>query len=433
MIDINLIRSKPKEIEEALRKRNQAIDFSDVLKWDEERRRIITESDSLKTTRNQTSNQVPKLRKAGKSIVNLLNEMKKIAQQIKKLDNKSTILSQKIQSTLEQLPNIPDPDVPAGGKEKNKVVREWGTKPDKDFKLSSHIDLAKKLELIDFERGAKISGSGFWLYTGNGALLELALINYFISRNVSAGYEMILVPHIVNWECGYVSGQLPKFGDDIYQLASGTDTTSGSGRQMLIPTAETALSAIHQNEILDSESLPLKYCAFSPCYRREAGSYRTHDRGTIRGHQFNKVDLFQFVDPDKSDAALDELVQHAESLVKDLGLHYRVSKLAAGDCSAASSKTYDIEVWIPSMQSYEEVSSASNTRDYQSRRSRTRVRKSSKLNLAHTLNASGLATSRLLPAVIESWQQADGSVIIPSALKPFINTNTISNNKYKPQ
>ena len=240
-----------------------------------------------------------------------------------------------IQDFLEQLPNLPDADVAGGGKESNTVLRVWGEPVRYDFTPRDHLSLAADLGLIDFERGVKIAGNGFWVYRGAGALLELALINYCISRNVAAGYELLLLPHIVNWDCGYVSGQFPKFGQDVYRLTGdGTGeaaaATGDRDGHVLIPTAETALAALHKDEILDAATLPRKYCAFTPCYRREAGSYRTHDRGTIRGHQFHKVELFQFVAPEQSEAALDSMLEQAESLVRDLGLHYRVSQLAAG-------------------------------------------------------------------------------------------------------
>ena len=360
----------------------------------------------------------------------LIAEMREVGQRIRRLDGERTEVERQLQEFLEQLPNTPDGDVAGGGKESNTVLRAWGEQARFDFAPRDHITLATDLGLIDFERGVKIAGSGFWVYHGAGALLELALVNYCISRNVDAGYELMLLPHIVSWDCGYVSGQFPKFGHDVYRLADDGDGADeapldGRGGQVLIPTAETALAAVHRDEILDAATLPRKYCAFTPCYRREAGSYRTHDRGTIRGHQFHKVELFQFVAPEQSDDALHDMLEQAESLVRDLGLHYRVSQLAAGDCSAAAAKTYDVEVWIPSMRSYEEVSSASNTRDYQARRGRTRMRGPSGTSLVHTLNASGLATSRLLPAILETHQRADGSVALPEVLHPFTGVTTV--------
>jgi seryl-tRNA synthetase len=433
MIDINWIRADPERAAAALAKRGPRTEFHQVLEWDDQRRDLITETDTLRGRRNDVSSQIPRRKQRGEDVRPLFDEMRGVGQRIKALDEERSGLERRISSFLEQLPNAPDDDVVAGGKENNRVLHAWLERPDFDFAPRDHLTLADGLGLIDFARGAKVAGNGFWIYRGAGALLEMALINYCITRNVAAGYELMLPPHIVNAQCGYISGQFPKFGQDVYRLAAGQDHDAGEAGgdgaddegQILIPTSETALAAMHQDEILAADTLPRKYCAFSPCYRREAGSYRSHDRGTIRGHQFHKVELFQFVAPDQSDAALHGMVDHAESLVRDLGLHYRVSLLAAGDCSAAAAKTCDIEVWIPSMGSYEEVSSASNTRDYQSRRGRIRMRGASGSALVHTLNASGLATSRLLPALLESCQRADGGITIPEVLRPFCGLESI--------
>ena len=430
MIDLNRIRSDPAGVAAALAKRGVRADFAELLEWDERRRGLIVEGDALRARRNEVSGRIPRFKQRGEPVQALIDEMRDVGQRIKRLDGERTALERQLREFLEQLPNLPDADVAGGGKESNTVLRVRGEQARFDFAPRDHITLATDLGLIDFERGVKIAGNGFWVYHGAGAVLELALVNYCISRNVDAGYELMLLPHIVSWDCGYVSGQFPKFGQDVYRLAADGDGTGeaaadGRGGQVLIPTAETALAAVHRDEILDAATLPRRYCAFTPCYRREAGSYRTHDRGTIRGHQFHKVELFQFVAPEQSDAALHAMLEQAESLVRDLGLHYRVSQLAAGDCSAAAAKTYDVEVWIPSMRSYEEVSSASNTRDYQARRGRTRMRGPGGTSLVHTLNASGLATSRLLPALLETHQRADGSVAVPEVLRPFTGMTTI--------
>jgi seryl-tRNA synthetase len=427
MIDLNGIRADPAGVAGALAKRGAQVKFAELLEWDQRRRSLIVEGDALRARRNEVSGRIPQRKRRGEPVQELIEEMRGVGQRIKQLDADRIALDRRIQEFLEQLPNVPDADVAGGGKESNTVLHVWGERTPFDFVPRDHIAIATDLEMIDFERGVKIAGNGFWVYRGAGALLELALINYCIGRNVAAGYELMLLPHIVNWECGYVSGQFPKFGQDVYRLAGdGQPAADGRDGHVLIPTAETALAALHQDEILDAATLPRKYCAFTPCYRREAGSYRTHDRGTIRGHQFHKVELFQFVAPEQSDAALHRMLEHAESLVRDLGLHYRVSQLAAGDCSAAAAKTYDVEVWIPSMQSYEEVSSASNTRDYQARRGGTRLRGPSGTSLVHTLNASGLATSRLLPALLETYQRADGTVAVPEVLQPYTGLTTIA-------
>ncbi len=451
MIDLNRVRADPAAAAAALAKRGAEVDFAPLLEWDERRRGLVGEGDALRARRNEVSAQIPQFKRRGEPVRELIEEMRGVGARVKQLDGERAALERRIRELLEQLPNLPDADVAAGGKENNAVLRRWGEPPQHPFTPLDHLTLAGNLGLIDFARGVKVAGTGFWIYRGAGALLELALINYCIARNAAAGYEPMLVPHIVNWECGYVTGQFPKFGHDVYRLAAtgsgtGADTAAGAGPgadgsagdraaepaadgrggQVLIPTAETALAALHRDEILDAATLPRRYCAFSPCYRREAGSYRSHDRGTIRGHQFHKVELFQFTAPEQSDAALESMLRHAESLVRGLGLHYRVSQLAAGDCSAAAAKTYDVEVWIPSMGSYEEVSSASNTRDYQARRARTRLRGVSGTTLVHTLNASGLATSRLLPALLETHQRADGSVAVPEALQPFAGMTEIT-------
>ncbi len=279
--------------------------------------------------------------------------------------------------------------------------------------------------LVDYERGAKLAGTGFWLYRGEGAKLEWALLNYFINENLKNGYEFILPPHILSYQCGYTAGQFPKFAEDVFTLKQAKNE---SLIQFLLPTAETALTNLHRDEVLKEEELPRKYFSYTPCYRREAGSYRANERGMIRGHQFNKVEIFQFTRPEESETALDEMVKDAEKLVQGLGLHYRICKLAAKDMSDTMAKTYDIEVWIPSMNEYKEVSSASNARDYQARRGNIRFKRkvSRKNEYVHTLNASGLATSRLLPAIVEQFQQMDGSVRIPDCLRKWLGKEVIS-------
>ena len=278
------------------------------------------------------------------------------------------------------------------------------------------MELAASLGLVDYDRGAKIAGRGAWIYTNLGARLEWALLNYFISEHLKDGYTFILPPHLLNEDSGFGAGQFPKFKEDVFWL-EGLEP-----KRFLLPTAETALVNIYRNEILDEKELPKKFFAYTPCYRREAGSYRTEERGMIRGYQFDKVEMVQYTKPEDSDAAFEELVNKAENLVKGLGLHYQVSKLAAGDISHSMARTYDMEVYLPSMGIYKEVSSASNARDYQARRTMCRYRDSAtkKTQYVHTLNASGLATSRIFPAILEQFQQADGSVIVPEVLRPFM-------------
>jgi seryl-tRNA synthetase len=312
--------------------------------------------------------------------------------------------------------------VPAGGKEANRVLRTIGTAPDLPENALDHVTLAQRLGLVDFERGVRIAGTGFWAYRGAGARLEWALLNYFLDAHFDAGYEFVLPPHMATVESVYTAGQYPKFAEDLYPI--GTD-----GREQelfLLPTAETALANLHRGEILAAEDLPLKYVAYTPCYRQEAGGYRTAERGTLRGHQFDKVELFSYTTPERSDAQHEALIAQAEALVSGLGLHYQVTQLAAGDTSAAMARTVDIEVYLPSLGRYVEVSSVSNARDYQARRGAIRYRDGhGKPQLVHTLNGSGLATSRLLPAICEQFQQTDGTVAVPEVLRGWTGTDTL--------
>jgi seryl-tRNA synthetase len=420
MLDINLIREKPQEIQQALSKRMAAVDFTELLRWDVERRKIIAESDDLKAGRNKVSSEIPRLKKQGKDTSGLIAEMKKVAGRIKNLDTLRSELDRRIQGFLEVLPNIPEDDVPSGGKENNKVIRVSGGKREFGFVPKDHMDLVGRLGLIDYERGVKLGGNGFWLYRGRGAVLEWALLNYFIEEHRADGYEFILPPHILTYECGFTAGQFPKFEEDVFLLGQEADR-QGAGSSFLLPTAETALSSMHRDEVLREEELPKKYFAYTPCYRREAGSYRTNERGMIRGHQFNKVEIFQYTLPEVSDKTLVEMLEKAERLVKNLGLHYRVSLLAAMDASASMARTYDIEVWMPSIKEYKEVCSASNATDYQARRGNMRFKRKETGNneFLHTLNASGLATSRILPALCEQLQNEDGSVPVPDVLKKW--------------
>ena len=414
MLDIRLIREKLEEVRQALLKRMAEIDFHDLLSWDRDRRSLISEIDSLREKRNSTSSRIGAMKQAKEDTTRLQAEMKELSRKIKELEVSLEDIEGRIRTFLEGLPNIPDPDIPAGGKERNQVLAVWGTEPEFGFKPRDHVELATRLGLIDYERGAKLGGHGYWLYRGDGARLEWALLNYFVETHLSDGYEFILPPHILTDQCGYTAGQFPKFVDDVFHL-KGEDS-------FLLPTAETAIINLHRDEILTEDQLPKRYFAYTPCYRREAGSYRTEERGSVRGHQFNKVEMFAFTTPEESDSAFEELVSKAEKLVQGLGLYHRVSKLAAGDTSAAMARTYDIEIWIPSMQEFKEVSSASNARDYQARRGNIRFRRgrTGRPEYVHTLNASGLATSRLLPAILEQNQRADGTVAVPEVLQKWV-------------
>ncbi len=425
MLDIKLLREKPEEIRQAFQKRLIDLDLTKVFELDAQRRTLIQETETLKARRNTVSSRIPLLKKQGKPIVSLTSRMQEVSAKIKELDAALAEVEQQIKEFVERLPNIPDADVLAGGKENNQVVHIWGQKPQFDFTPKDHVDLVTSLNLIDYERGVKLGGRGFWLYKGTGSLFEWGLLNYFIAEHLKDGYEFILPPHILTYQCGYTAGQFPKFEDDVFQLA--TESEGEKFKQFLLPTAETALINFYRDEILQEDDFPKKYFAYTPCYRKEAGSYRTQERGMIRGHQFNKVEMFQFTLPEHSDQALEELTAKAERLVQGLGLHYRLSKLAAADCSDAMAKTFDIEVWIPSMNEYKEVSSASNARDYQARRGNIRFKRKDgkKTEFIHTLNASGLATSRLLPAIVEQYQQADGSVVVPEVLRKWVGKEVL--------
>lgn len=424
MLDIQRIRNNPEEVRLALQKRLYEVDFTELLSWDQRRRSLIIESEELKAKKNKVSSEIPMLKKQGKDVTELMSEMKQISDRVKILEDELKEVEDNINAFLSVLPNIPADDVVAGGKENNKVVRTFGKKPEFGFTPKHHVDLVTSLGLIDYERGVKIGGSGFWVYTGDGALLEWALLNYFITEHIKDGYQFMLPPHLLTYQCGYTAGQFPKFSEDVFKIETGE---VNDRMQFILPTAETALINYHRDEILNEEDLPKKYFAYTPCYRKEAGSYRAEERGMIRGHQFNKVEMFQYTLPELSEGALEELVGKAERLVQGLGLHHQVSKLAAQDCSAGMGKTYDIEIWIPSMNDYKEVSSCSNAYDYQARRGNIRFRRkdSKKTELAHTLNASGLATSRVLPAIVEQYQQEDGSVVVPEVLRKWVGKDRL--------
>ena len=420
MLDINKIRQSPDEVAAALKKRGYDVDFSEFLALDAKRREIITDVEKLKAERNAVSRDIPNIKKAGGDASELLNKMKTVSDAIKSLDDMQRDVEAKIHEFVSALPNLPDPDIASGGKENNEVVSVFGEKPAFDFKPRDHVDLATSLRLIDYERGAKLSGNGFWIYTGAGAKLEWALLNYFISEHIKDGYEFMLPPHILNYDCGFTAGQFPKFKEDVYRLDE-------EGFFFMLPTSETALVNLYRDEILTEAELPKRLFSFTPCYRREAGSYRSDERGMIRGHQFNKVEMFAFTKPEDSDALHQELIRKACALVEGLGLHYRLSKLAAGDVSASMASTYDIEVYLPSMGIYKEVSSVSNARDYQARRGMMRFKREGekKTEYIHTLNGSGLATSRVLPAILEQFQNADGSVRVPKPLQGFVGVDVI--------
>ena len=391
------------------------IDFTEFLEKYERSKILRSENDRLRNHRKTLSKEIGRAMNSGISVEEIQNEVKAVNEQIK--DNEAIILELEnfVHTLLLELPNPPADGVVPGGKENNEVVKIHGVKPEFNFAAKNHVELAESLDLIDYKRGVKLSGSGYWTYTRVGAMLEWALLNYFVEAHLTDGYEMLLLPHILNQKCGLVAGQFPKFFDEVYYL----DNTR---EKFILPTAETALVNLHRDEILTEDDLPRRYFAFTPCYRKEAGSSRADERGMIRGHQFNKVELVQYAHPNHSMDSLNEMLAKAEALVAGLGLHYRVSKLAAEDCSWAMATTFDVEVWIPSMGIYKEVSSVSNAFEYQARRGNVRFKDTTtgKNRFVHTLNASGLATSRIFPAILEQFQQEDGSVKVPDVLKKWL-------------
>lgn len=416
MLDLNMIREKTPEVVARLKKKGWDVDFTELLEKADKRRTLLQKVEANRAEQNKLSSSVPQVKKAGGDVQVLFAQVKALAASNEADEKAAKLLDEEISEYLATLPNLPDDDLLDGGKENNQVILTYHQKPAFDFKIKDHVELCESLGLVDYKRGAKISGSGTWIYTGIGAQLEWALLNFFISEHLKDGYQMMLPPHLLNEESGYTAGQFPKFKQDVFWL-DGVEP-----KRFMLPTAETALVNIHRSEILSEDELPKKYFAYTPCYRCEAGSYRTEERGMIRGYQFNKVEIVQYTKEDQSDAAFDEMVKKATSLVDKLGLHFQVSKLAAGDCSHSMARTYDVEVWIPSMEIYKEVSSASNARDYQARRGMMRYRDKTtgKTKFMHTLNASGLATSRLIPAIVEQYQTKEGNVIVPEVLRPFL-------------
>ena len=420
MIDVRYIKEKPDEVIARLAKKGKdaSAEIAQILELDAKRRTLIAETESLKAKQNSVNKLIPQYKKEGKDVSAIFAEMKELGARTKEIDAELKEVDVQLQGVLLGLPNLPDEDLLPGGKENNQPLRYFGEPKKFDFEPQNHVDLCTSLGLIDYDRGTKLSGSGFWIYRGMGARLEWALLNYFIDTHISDGYELILPPHMLEYECGVTAGQFPKFADEVYKIENPTDNRV----RYMLPTAEAALASLYRNEILSEADLPKKLVSYTPCFRREAGSYRSDERGMVRGHQFNKVEMFQYTLPEKSDEAFEELVIKAENLVKGLGFHFRTVKLAAEDCSASMARTYDIEINIPSMNGYKEVSSVSNARDYQARRGMMRFKREAtgKVEYLHTLNGSGLATSRVLPALVEQNQLADGSVVVPEVLRKYL-------------
>jgi seryl-tRNA synthetase len=424
MIDIKRIVEDKQNVEKSLLKRvsSSDLDLDKIVKKYKEYKDRLQDFESKRSQQKDFNDKMASTEKGSDQFKKLIDDAKKLSAEVKGLDEDVRGLREEWTSLVEVLPNIPDDDVPAGEKEANVVVKEYGEKPKFDFEPKDHVEIAKSLNLVDFDRAVKIAGTQFVMYRGMGARLEWALINFFVDQHLKDGYEFILPPHLVVEESAYTAGQLPKFKDDVFWTQDGN---------CLIPTAETALCNFHRDEILEEKELPRKIFGYTPCYRREAGSYRTDERGLLRMHQFNKVEMFQYTKPEDSPKALEELVGKAVDLVEKLGLHFRVSLLAAGDCSAAAAKTYDIEAYVPTLDQYHEVSSASNVTDYQARRGNIRYKDetSGKTAYIHMLNASGLATSRLMAALLETYQQKDGSLKIPDVLQDYVGKSVIKAEK----
>ncbi len=434
MLDIKRIKEDPAAVKAGLKAKEVDCDavVDQILEMDGKIRSLKTSTETKTAEKNKLSKENGKLFGQKKGAERKGEDTSAIDAQIAANSAESVRLDEAIAADAQELkelqvsfrtlmlslPNLPDGDLLPGGKENNEPLRYIGEKPSFDFEPKHHVDLCTNLGLIDYERGVKLAGAGNWMYTGMGARLEWALLNYFVDCHIADGYDFILPPHMLEYQCGETAGQFPKFADEVYKIANPTDDRT----HYMLPTAEAALCSIYRDEILSESDLPKKLFAYTPCFRREAGSHRADERGMVRGHQFNKVEMFQFCKPEESDAAFEELVTKAENLVKGLGFHFRTVKLAAGDCSASMARTYDIEILIPSMDGYKEVSSVSNARDYQARRGNIRFRReeTGKPEFVHTLNGSGLATSRIFPALVEQNQRADGSIVVPEVLRKYL-------------
>ncbi|NCC58977.1 MAG: serine--tRNA ligase, partial [Synergistales bacterium] len=373
MLDIKLIKENPDKVKEGLRAKEVPCDteVDRILDLDKARRDMIFLNEQLKAEQNKVSKAIPQMKKTGEDTAPVFRKMTELKNTIAANDEKLREIEAAYRTLMLSLPNLPDEDLKPGGKENNEPLRYYGEPHKFDFSPLHHVDLCTNLGLIDYPRGTKLAGSGFWVYRGMGSRLEWALLNYFIDTHLADGYELVLLPHMLEYQCGEAAGQFPKFADEVYKIENPTDDRM----HFMLPTAETALVSLHRDEILAEADLPRKYISYTPCFRREAGSHRADERGMVRGHQFNKVEMVQYTRPEDSDAAFAELVGKAETLVKGLGFHFRTVKLAAGDCSASMARTYDIEIQIPSMNGYKEVSSVSNARDYQARRGNIKFRR----------------------------------------------------------
>jgi seryl-tRNA synthetase len=419
MLDIKRIRTNAEEVKEGLKNRGKTLEIEmvdKIIELDEKRRQILVEVETLKNRRNTDSQEIPKLKKAGQSVDHIMAEMKELSDRIKEHDEELSKVDADIEENLLRIPNIPNKTVPVGLSDTdNQEVRKWGEPRKFDFEIKAHWDIGTDLGVLDFERAGKVTGARFTFYKGLGARLERACINFMLDLHTGKhGYTEILPPYMANRKSMQGTGQLPKFEEDMFKV-DGTE-------YFLIPTAEVPVTNLYRDEVLDASELTIKHTAYSACFRAEAGSAGRDTRGLIRQHQFNKVELVKFAHPDKSYEDLESLTNEAEAVLKTLGLPYRVAKLCTGDLGFSSAQTYDLEVWMPSYGRYVEISSCSNFEDFQARRANIRFRENpkDKPKFVHTLNGSGVAIGRTVAAVLENYQQADGSVIIPEALVPYM-------------
>jgi len=417
MLDPKFIRDNAELIKQKLAARGVKLDLEQFLTLEKQRREMLQEIEKFRAERNQASDSIARMKKEKKDVPpGVFSALKETSQRIKVLEDDLKSIEPRISDCLLMIPNIPHASVPAGhGSDDNPEARRWGAPPEFSFQPKPHWELGTQLQILDFDRGAKITGARFTLYRGAGALLERSLINFMLDLHTTRhGYTEMLPPFMVNRQSMTGTGQLPKFEEDLFKI-EGMD-------YFLIPTAEVPVTNIHQNEILDEAELPLCYTAYTPCFRKEAGSYGQDTRGLIRQHQFNKVELVKFTTPETSYEELESLLNNAEEVLKRLGLHYRVVTLCTGDLGFSSAKTYDIEVWLPGQGLYREISSCSNFEDFQSRRASIRYRRTEnkKIDFVHTLNGSGLAVGRTLVAILENYQQEDGSILVPEVLRKYM-------------
>lgn len=421
MLDIKVLRTEPERIKKALKDRNNDLDLTPAIELDQKRRELLVDVEKKKAIQNEITKKIPAMKKAGEDTTAIFDEMRELSNEIKEDDAKVSEIDEELRNFMLRIPNIPNESVPIGKDDsQNEEIRKYGKPTEFSFEPKAHWDIGTDLNILDFNRAAKISGSRFTVYRGLGAKLERAVISYFLATHTEqSGYTEILPPYMVNRTSMTGTGQLPKFEEDAFKV-----TNNGF---FLIPTAEVPVTNLHRDEILDGADLPIKYCAYSACFRAEAGSAGRDTRGLIRQHQFNKVELVKFADPEKSYEELESLTNDAEKLLQGLGLPYRVVCLSTGDLGFSSAKTYDIEVWMPSYGRYVEISSCSNFEDYQARRANIKFRRTpkDKPQFVHTLNGSGLAVGRTVAAILENFQNEDGTVTVPEALVPFMGTDII--------